>query len=107
MSSVRPVLKPDVPKAVTAWDLRTGRVVYWTTQGTWSHDVADAAPFTGDAAEAALANAKKKEQTRIADPYFMEVTAEGGVAGRETVRETIRAQGPSTHPGHGRQAGNP
>lgn len=107
MSSVRPVLKPEIPKAVTAWDLRTGRVVYWTAKGTWSHDVAEAAPLTGEAADAALANAKATQQKIIADPYFMEVGATGGVAGRETVRETIRAEGPSNHRDHGRQANNP
>lgn len=107
MSSVRPVLKPETPKAVTAWDLRTGRVVYWTAKGTWSHDIAEAAPLTGDAAEAALANARATQQTLIADAYFMEVGPQGGVAGRETVRETIRAQGPSNRRDHGRQAGDP
>lgn len=107
MSSVRPNLKPETPKAVTAWDLRTGRVVYWTAAEAWSHDVADAAPLTGEAAEQALATAKARDKTVIADPYFMEVGAQGGVAGRETVRETIRAQGPSNHRDHGRQAGNP
>jgi hypothetical protein len=107
MSSVRPVLKPETPKAVTAWDLRTGRVVYWTAKGTWSHDVADAAPLTGETADAALANAKATQQKLIADPYFMEVGANGGVAGRETVRETIRSKGPSSSPQYGRQANNP
>jgi hypothetical protein len=106
MSSVRPVLKPETPKAVTAWDVRTGRVVYWTARGTWSHDVADAAVLTGASADAALAAARGQE-TLVADPYFMEVGAQGGVAGRETVRETIRAEGPSTRPDLGRQAGNP
>jgi hypothetical protein len=106
MTSVRPVLKPDTPKAVTAWDLRTGRVVYWTAKGTWSKDVADAAPLTGEAADAALAEAKAQYRL-VADPYFMEVGAQGGVAGRETVRENIRAAGPTSHPKLGRQAGNP
>lgn len=107
MSSVRPNLKPETPKAVTAWDVRTGRVVYWTAQETWSPDVADATPLTGDAAEQALLKAKARDKTVIADAYFMEVGPAGGVAGRETVRETIRALGPSSRPDLGRQAGNP
>jgi hypothetical protein len=106
MSSVRPKLDPETPKAVTAWDVRSGRVVYRTADGTWSHDVAEAAVLTGDAAEASLA-AARREETLIADPYFMEVGERGGVAGRETVRETIRAAGPSSRPDLGRQAGNP
>jgi hypothetical protein len=40
------------------------------------------------------------------DPYFMQVTPEGKVAGRETIRETIRARGPTNHPMFGKQAGN-
>ena len=106
MSSVRPNLKPDTPKAVTSWDVRTGRVVYRTAEDGWSFDVADAAVLTGEAAEAALAAAKAEEHL-ILDPYFMEVGPEGGVAGRETVRETIRAAGPTVRPDLGRQAGNP
>ena len=43
----------------------------------------------------------------MVDPYVMEVKPEGGVAGRETVRETIRALGPTVRPDLGRQAGNP
>ncbi|HBJ91741.1 MAG TPA: DUF2849 domain-containing protein, partial [Hyphomonadaceae bacterium] len=34
---------------------------------------------------------------RILDPYVMEVTEDGEVTGRETLRETIRATGPTTH----------
>ncbi len=47
-----------------------------------------------------------KDQARVSDPYFMQVTPEGKVAGRETLRETIRAKGPTTHPMFGKQAGN-
>jgi hypothetical protein len=107
MSSVRPILKPETPKAVTAWDVRTGRVVYRTTDGAWSHDLAEAAALTGAAADAALAAAKREEAV-ITDPYVMEVKPEGGgVAGRETVRETIRSLGPTSRRDLGRQAGNP
>ncbi|MEO0607736.1 MAG: DUF2849 domain-containing protein [Pseudomonadota bacterium] len=31
----------------------------------------------------------------MTDPYFMEVTEDGNVAGRETLREQIRANGPT------------
>jgi hypothetical protein len=46
------------------------------------------------------------DQTRATDPYFMQVTPDGKVAGRETIRETIRATGPTTHRHFGKQAGN-
>ncbi len=106
MSSVRPKLSADTPKAVTAWDTRTGRTVYLTPSRDWSESVSDAAVLTGAEADEALA-AALSDQKRATDPYHMQVGPEGGVAGRETIRETIRANGPSNHPQFGKQAGNP
>ena len=94
MTSVRPKLKPETPKAITAWDTATGKSVWMTQVGTWSDDVRAAAAFTGDVAEARLAEAFRQEG-RVTDPYFMEVTEAGGITGRETIRETIRATGPT------------
>jgi hypothetical protein len=106
MSSARPKLAPATPKAITSWDTRTGRTIYLTTDRNWSEDLADAAVLTGEAAETELAWAAKDEG-RATDPYLMQVSAEGGVDGRETIRETIRARGPTNHPQFGKQAGNP
>jgi uncharacterized membrane protein len=94
MTSVRPKLKPDTPKAVTAWRTASGKNVWMTASGDWSEDPADLGTFTGDAAEAALADAQTQEG-EITDPYFMEVSEDGQIAGRETLRETIRANGPT------------
>jgi len=105
VSSERPKLGPDIPKVVTAWLSATGRVVYLTKDRNWSEDLADAEILTGVEANDILAWAAK-DQTRVSDPYFMQVTADGKVAGRETIRETIRARGPTNHPMFGKQAGN-
>ncbi|MBI1361344.1 MAG: DUF2849 domain-containing protein [Alphaproteobacteria bacterium] len=105
MSSERPKLGPDTPKVVTAWLSASGRVVYLTPERDWSEDLADAEVLTGAGANDILAWAAQ-DQTRASDPYFMQVTPEGRVAGRETLRETIRANGPTTHPNFGKQAGN-
>ena len=94
MTSVRPKLKPETPKAVTAWETATGKSVWMTSDGGWSDDAAAAAAFTGEEAEARLAAAFKQE-AQVTDPYFMEVTETGGITGRETIRETIRATGPT------------
>lgn len=94
MSSVRPKLKPETPKAITAWETATGRVIWMTSTGEWSTRSDDTGAFTGDDAEARLAAAKANEG-EITDPYFMEVDATGKIAGRETLRETIRATGPT------------
>ncbi|MDG1827166.1 MAG: DUF2849 domain-containing protein [Henriciella sp.] len=94
MTSVRPKLKPETPKAITAWRTASGQNVWMTADGGWSEDPADLGAFTGDAAETALADAKTQER-EITDPYFMEVTEDGKIAGRETLRESIRANGPT------------
>ena len=105
MSSERPKLGPDIPKVITAWLSATGRVVYLTKDRTWSEQLSDAEVLTGAGASDILAWAST-DQTRVSDPYFMQVTADGKVAGRETIRETIRERGPTNHPMFGKQAGN-
>ncbi len=96
MTSVRPKLKPEQPKAVTAWETTTGDVVWMRTDGSWTKDVSEIGAFTGDEAEARLADAMANEAL-INDPYFMQVTADGAIDGRETLRETIRANGPTCY----------
>lgn len=105
MSSERPKLGLDVPKVITAWLSTTGRVVYLTKDRNWSEQLSDADVLTGPSASDLLAWAAT-DQTRATDPYFMQVTADGKVAGRETIRETIRELGPTNHPMFGKQAGN-
>jgi hypothetical protein len=105
VSSERPKLAPDTPKVITAWTSAGGRSVYLTKARGWSEDLADAEIFTGVGANDVLAWAAK-DQTRVADPYFMQVTPDGKVTGRETLREGIRAKGPTTHLNFGKQAGN-
>ncbi len=94
MTSVRPKLKPETPKTITAWETATGKVVWLRADQTWTGDASEIGVFTGDDAEDALAHAKTQEG-EITDPYFMEVTEDGQVAGRETLRESIRANGPT------------
>lgn len=105
MSSERPKLGPDIPKVITAWVSTTGRVVYLTKDREWSDHLADAEVLIGAGAAEILAWAAT-DQTRATDPYFMQVTADGKIAGRETIRETIRELGPTTNLMFGKQAGN-
>ena len=94
MTSVRPKLKPETPKTVTAWETASGNVVWLRADLSWTQDASEIGVFTGEDAEAALESAKAQEGD-ITDPYFMEVTEDGRVAGRETLRESIRANGPT------------
>ena len=97
MSSVRPKLKAETPKGITAWETATGRVVWLTQSGEWSTDPSRIGAYVGEDAEKKLAWAHEQEG-EITDPYFMEVTENGKIAGRETLRENIRANGPTVHP---------
>lgn len=97
MTSVRPKLKPDTPKTITAWDTATGVVIYMTSEGGWTSDPGEVGVFIGEVADARLAEAAADEGA-VTDPYFMEVSETGEISGRETLRETIRAVGPTTHP---------
>lgn len=97
MTSVRPKLKPDQPKAVTAWETTSGDVVWMRADGSWSKTVSEIGVFVGEAADAALAAAAADEAI-VTDPYFMQVTEDGQIDGRETLRERIRATGPTCHP---------
>lgn len=96
MTSVRPKLKPEQPKAVTAWETTTGDVVWMRADGSWTKDASEIGAFVGEEAEARLAEAAAQEAV-VNDPYFMQVTLDGDIDGRETLRETIRANGPTCY----------
>ena len=91
-------------KAITANLLSDGAVVYLDESGEWTAELAKAARYEGDAAEAALADAKLRA-TEIADVYLIEVSEDGAPAGRATLRETIRTAGPTVREDLGYQAG--
>lgn len=97
MTSVRPKLKPETPKAITAWDTATGTTVWMTNSGDWSNTVDNIGVFVGEEADQQLKKATNNEG-QVTDPYFMEVSAEGEIIGRERLRESIRANGPTSHP---------
>lgn len=90
-------------KVVTANDLLSGAVVYWTKGGAWTNDLSAAFLVEGQAALAELARASADEG-RAVGPYLMDVTADRAPSGRARLRETIRKSGPTIHPEFGRQA---
>ncbi len=90
-------------KALTASDLKTGDVVYWTKDAQWSRDIKDALLMDDEFAAGALANAKKAE-TIIVGAYLIAMDGPGVPAAREAVRENIRARGPTVRLDLGKQA---
>lgn len=81
---------------ITANDLRTGRVVYFTPESGWTADLA-AAELLEDEAHAALRLIEASAQsTRVVGPYLIPVRLGPGGPEPLTLREKIRASGPTT-----------
>ena len=83
-----------MPKMITANDLATGAVLYLGAGDAWVAAVDAAQAYADDAeAETGLAVARRDvERNLIVDPF---VTEKGGEGGRMTLRESIRANGPT------------
>lgn len=85
------------PVIVTANHLRSGAVVYRTRAGTWSLEVAEAeVAGTPEAAETLLARAMGDHAANIVvEPVLIEIVHEGGFVRPASLRELIRASGPT------------
>lgn len=94
-------------KAITAWDLRSGRTVYRAPDDQWVEALTDAATFADAAAAQDALKSCEAESTIVVGPYLIEVEEAGRAGGRERLREMIRATGPTVRLDLGKQAGNP
>ncbi|MDB2432182.1 DUF2849 domain-containing protein [Alphaproteobacteria bacterium] len=94
-------------QAVTANRLSDGEVVYWSDDNRWVErftkaEIADGA----DAADALLARAMPADfEAHVLEPYLFEVLEDGSFYKPASVRETIRAAGPTVRLDLGKQAG--
>lgn len=84
-------------KVVTANQLTTGIVVFLGKNGSWTHDVAAAKIYaTAEEAETGLLEAKDDEaRALIVEPFVTDVGAEVEGRPKMTLRDTIRAFGPT------------
>lgn len=89
-------------KAVTANRLSDGAVVWLGPGDRLAERFEDAALYTDEEAMDALARLSA-QVTRVAGAYLIEAGASGPV-GREALRETIRANGPTVRRDLGKQA---
>jgi hypothetical protein len=81
---------------VTAKFTDDGSNAWRRADGSWSHQLADAGPYTDEAAaKAQVAETAAKEQRQITDPYVIEVHVGQGTIDPLTARERIRANGPT------------
>ena len=89
-----------IRQAATGNRLRDGIPVYFTTEGAWSPAIDDAAHVAGAAADALLREAQSRNAAATPDaviaPYLIEVVDAGGRLRPVTLRERIRAFGPTT-----------
>ena len=101
-----------MPQVMTAYDVPTGDVVYWTGNG-WTRDVREAAVFeeATPAAEAAFTlEAAEAAGTRdaagqtVMDHYPIDVELKDGKPWPTRYREVVRASGPSVRLDLGKQA---
>ena len=83
-----------MPKMITANDLATGSVVYLAAGDAWVKHVDAAIEYADDAAaEDGLAVGRRDAaRNLIVDPF---VTEKGGGGRKMTLRESIRAGGPT------------
>ena len=81
---------------IVANRLVDGLVVFRTAEGDWSRVIADAARLDGDDLTAAVAAAKADEAAqRVLDPYPIEVAVRDGAVVPKSLKERIRAFGPT------------
>ena len=90
-------------KILTAHDLRTGEVIYWTDTRAWVAHIEAAAPLPDEAADAELAVARS-QKTTAANAYLVAIDSPGRPVPREYLRENIRANGPTVRRDLGKQA---
>ncbi len=92
-------------QAVTANRLGDGEVMYFVGQG-WVEDFTAAEVVDGvDAGDALLVCAMSDDfESHVLDPYLFEVLEDGAFYKPASVREVIRAKGPTTRLDLGKQA---
>lgn len=89
--------EPSMPETVTANRLTDGAVVYLDEQGNWTPEFRRAAPLAdADARAAALAVAEASARANVVvEPYAIELEMRAGHLAPRTLRERIRAEGPT------------
>jgi hypothetical protein len=93
------------PQMATGNDLLEGDVVYFTSLGEWSRDIADAALAVNAEAAADLLARASAFPNRVVGVYLVEAALDDrGRAAPAHFREVFRTRGPSNYPQHGRQA---
>src|SRR5215469_14490452 len=85
-----------IRRAVTGNRLRDGRPVFFIGDGRWSDAIDDAAHVAPEAAERLLAEAQQGHPHPVVAPYLFDLTIVNGQLQPVSLRERIRAFGPTS-----------
>jgi hypothetical protein len=85
-------LRIDGPSIITGNRLGAGSPAYWTKDGNWADEITQAAVSEDPEVVLAWLTSAKADYKRIVGPYVARLSPEGTTV---SVREKIRAQGPS------------
>lgn len=92
------------PQMATANDLREGDVVYFTSGGTWSRFIGEAALAVNPEAADDLLKRASCFPNQVVGVYLVEAALDDqGRAAPAHFREAFRTRGPSNYPQHGRK----
>ena len=92
---------PKTPVILTANDLRSGEVVYWSAQLGWQATI-DLAEIFRDISVAQALVSENDDPLRIVGPYLASVRIENGRIVPGHYREVFRMSGPTNY-FHGKQ----
>ena len=83
-------------KVITANDLTSGTVVFLGPDDNWVAALAEAVTFADDAAaEQGLARAQRDTERKVVEPFVSAVGADGDGRPAMSLRDRIRANGPT------------
>lgn len=81
---------------ITGSSTATGHPIYLDASDDWSESLADACTFADEANRDAALERARQDEARCCDPYPIDVRVEGGQIHTTSLRERIRAEGPTT-----------
>ena len=81
---------------ITGSATATGHPIYLDASNDWSESLADACSFASESERDTALERARGDEARCSDPYPIEVTVEGGRLQTTSLRERIRAEGPTT-----------
>ena len=93
---------------LTANDLRTGRVVYYTSSGEWSHYITEAQLARDELAAGHLTSKGEQAESSqlVIGAYLIKIDYDYDIPVPVRYREQLRVDGPSVHQAYKKPASN-